>query len=350
MTATVAGQAALRALTDDELLAAYSTSGETGQAAVLAEAARRDRADAARKARQAAESAWMDAAFAEYLAAEQATKGRMLSREGMARGPSDPFGLWRLPERQALRFASEELREHWLDHPRLSLAGYRRQLAAAKRAERDERELAAVTATTAPVPASAWTPVPGGSVRLTTVRVNGALTGAWWSMTTAGVATLHRSREAAEQALAPVPALEAVTAEPEPAETAASLPAETVAREHADGVTVAYRNWQADPGAVTAPWAVRCERHGLVALAATIGQADTFADSHLATLHRAPGPVPAEPEPAPVEPAPVEAPPSGGLDLIFDLLAAPEHVRVSAPRRIARRARAWIATRLETLR
>ena len=69
MTVT-AERADLRALSDDELAALFNAGSEDVQAAVLAEAARRDRADRARQARRAVSAEWYDAAFAQYLQAE----------------------------------------------------------------------------------------------------------------------------------------------------------------------------------------------------------------------------------------------------------------------------------------
>jgi hypothetical protein len=199
----------LRALSDDELAGLYGAGDDDTMAAVLAEAARRDRADRARQARQAVESAWYDAAFAAYMAAEDACRGRMFSADGMQRGPADAFGLWRLPERQALKFASEELRLHWLEHPRLSFAEYKRQLAAGKRQARDERDLASgATGSRKRQPAEPeqpWERVPGGAVRPASVPVGSLTVAAWTAMSPAGTVTLHPSRERARRWLAPAP-------------------------------------------------------------------------------------------------------------------------------------------------
>lgn len=158
--------ASLRTLTDDELAAAYVTGDATTQAAVLAEAARRDRAEAARKARAAVRAEWAEGAHAQYLAAEAATNGYLLSREGQAAG-IDPWALWAGPERVAMRYASEELREFWQTTPRLTVSAYRQQLADARRIARDEADLAAweaeMATQDAQAPAAAPQPAPAGT-------------------------------------------------------------------------------------------------------------------------------------------------------------------------------------------
>ena len=215
MTATVAEQADLRSLPDDELLALYQVGDDAEQAAALAEAARRDRAERARKVRQATHAEWYDAAFAQYLAAEAECRGHMFSAHGKEHGPADAFSLWRMPERQALKHASEDLQNHWLDHPRLTFAEYKRQLAAAKRQARDERDLARGAAGTtpepepAPEPVTEWERVPGGAVRPVSVPLGSVSVSAWGAMDAAGTVTVHPSRQRAEAFLAPAP-------EPEP--------------------------------------------------------------------------------------------------------------------------------------
>jgi hypothetical protein len=74
-------------------------------------------------------------------------------------------------------------------------------------------------------------------------------------------------------------------------------------------VTVTPRDAEGDPGAAAAPWAVLCQDHGLVAVAADMPMARRFAGSHVETLHAGPAPAadvetPADREP----PADVETP------------------------------------------
>lgn len=60
----------------------------------------------------------------QYVAAEAATNGYLLSREGEARG-LDPRDLWRQNETYARRWASDELKEWWDDHGRLTFDEFR---------------------------------------------------------------------------------------------------------------------------------------------------------------------------------------------------------------------------------
>lgn len=118
----------LGTLTDDELAALYQVGGDTTKAAVLAACedrdARAEQARAARERRAAKVADWESGAYAQYLAAEAATNGYLLSREGTAAG-IDPWpALWRGAEGTAMRYASEELREFWLAHPRVTVTGY----------------------------------------------------------------------------------------------------------------------------------------------------------------------------------------------------------------------------------
>jgi len=69
-----------------------------------------------------------DAEFRAYLenewaAAEQATNGYMLNRRGEA-ADVDPRSLFTGPEARARKYASEELRRYWDQHPRVSRAEF----------------------------------------------------------------------------------------------------------------------------------------------------------------------------------------------------------------------------------
>jgi hypothetical protein len=142
--------AALAELTLEQLADLFDSGDAGDQAAVIAEADRRDRADRARqrsRERYAAASAeWRDAAHAQYLDAEATTRGYLLSRQGLAEGIEDPFVLWSGPAAWAMARASEELRNYWLNHPRLTVTEYGRQRVAARRAARDDDDLAAMPA------------------------------------------------------------------------------------------------------------------------------------------------------------------------------------------------------------
>jgi len=67
-----------------------------------------------------------DTLYAQYEAAEEATRGALLNVRGRAKG-IDPFSLFMGNERRALAYASEELIEHWASHPRVTFAAFERQ-------------------------------------------------------------------------------------------------------------------------------------------------------------------------------------------------------------------------------
>ncbi|SDM46628.1 Phage minor capsid protein 2 [Streptomyces sp. cf386] len=65
--------------------------------------------------------------FAQLLAAEEATNGRLLSRKAQADGV-DPVSLFTGPSHIAYARASEELKRWWEDNPRTTLAEYTEQI------------------------------------------------------------------------------------------------------------------------------------------------------------------------------------------------------------------------------
>lgn len=75
--------------------------------------------------------------YAQFEAAEEATRGAMLNARGRQRG-IDPFSLFMGPEVRALAYASEELVEHWARHPRVTFAKFERQWQEQREAERIE--------------------------------------------------------------------------------------------------------------------------------------------------------------------------------------------------------------------
>jgi hypothetical protein len=123
----------LRSLSDDDLAVRFATAGEDARAALLAEAARRDRRDAqSRRDRQwwkETEEEWILMTHAHFLAAEAECRGNLLSREGIAAGVSDWPGLWQGPASRAMRYASEELREFWETTPRMTISQFAYQAA-----------------------------------------------------------------------------------------------------------------------------------------------------------------------------------------------------------------------------
>jgi hypothetical protein len=234
----LAAGAELRAASLDQLASMLDACevGSPAYQAILAECARRDRADAARRARRAVNAEWYDAAYAQQLAAEAQTRGNLLSPLALAEGIEEPGVLWTGSEAWAWLRASEELRNYWLEHPRLTVTQYRRQLAGARRGARDADDLAAMDAAPAPAKrcAAAWEHVPGGRVRAATVAGRPA----WWAIAADGRAGLHGSRAAAVASL---------TAQPEPARpTVAAMTPGAIARythalaafaTHADSLT-----------------------------------------------------------------------------------------------------------------
>jgi predicted DNA-binding transcriptional regulator AlpA len=144
MTATIA--ASLRELSLDELAEVHAAGDDDTRRAVLEEAARRDRLAQAARKRQAESAEWHDAAHQQFLAAEAATCGNLLNRMGRAKGLDPWTVLWTGSDARAMAYASYELIEFWQTSPRVTVTGYRRQLADARRAEADERARAAYDA------------------------------------------------------------------------------------------------------------------------------------------------------------------------------------------------------------
>src|ERR1017187_3786734 len=140
----------LRGLTDAELLDLARSDG-TAAARALAEAGRRDRDDRLARARRTLADIRAEGdrqAYAAYRAAgrTELCKATLLSREGekaVERGEiPDEEALWRIPWKDAQRYASEELLLHWRHvSPRVTSEEYVKQHARERRAEaRDDRE------------------------------------------------------------------------------------------------------------------------------------------------------------------------------------------------------------------
>lgn len=68
-------------------------------------------------------SRYLEAAYAE---ADAATRGNLLNRRGRAAGIASA-SLFLGPRRRAEAYASDELREWWQTHPRLTYADFERQ-------------------------------------------------------------------------------------------------------------------------------------------------------------------------------------------------------------------------------
>lgn len=74
-----------------------------------------------------ARQSWRAKVHEDYFAAEDETRGVMLTRQGEQRGV-DPFDLWERNESYARRWASEELRAWWDAHGRVTYAEWKAQL------------------------------------------------------------------------------------------------------------------------------------------------------------------------------------------------------------------------------
>jgi hypothetical protein len=106
---------------------------------VLDEVTRRERLEAQRRAREAQRAEWESAAHAQYLDAERVCRGVLVARDSRV---TDAWQLWSGSGRWAQANCSEELRNYWLDHPRVTVTAYRQQVSNGKRLRRDERDAA----------------------------------------------------------------------------------------------------------------------------------------------------------------------------------------------------------------
>jgi hypothetical protein len=133
----------LTALTDAELAAMYGPD-DTVNAAILAEAQRRDDTGKRRQARRQdpAACAWEEAARAQYAQAERECAGNLIARDAPP-WLTDEFSLWRYGND---RYATEELTRWFLDHPRLTMTRYQQQLQASQEAYAHELDSDAVSA------------------------------------------------------------------------------------------------------------------------------------------------------------------------------------------------------------
>jgi len=80
--------------------------------------------------------------YEQYLQAEADTRGVLLTREGVAAG-IDPISLFSGPRDRARKYASEELKRWWVDHPRMTFTEFKADALGResdRRAARDIRE------------------------------------------------------------------------------------------------------------------------------------------------------------------------------------------------------------------
>ncbi|GAA1915088.1 hypothetical protein GCM10009775_04400 [Microbacterium aoyamense] len=78
--------------------------------------------------------AYDEVLYAKYERAAAATNDRLVNAEGRKKG-IDPLSLFMGPAIRAYRWASEELIEHWAEHPRMPFVEFERQWAAQREAE-----------------------------------------------------------------------------------------------------------------------------------------------------------------------------------------------------------------------
>lgn len=133
----------LKSRTEDELAADMATATDAEAAAIVVEMTRRERAarkhakDAARWAAVYAE--WFDFAHNQYLAAEAEKCGELVNRAGVAAG-INPFDLWSGTDAMVRKYATEELKNFWLENQRVTVSQYRAQQRREARAEREAYE------------------------------------------------------------------------------------------------------------------------------------------------------------------------------------------------------------------
>jgi hypothetical protein len=115
----------LKRASDEDLAEGYNTGNDERRAQIVYEMERRDRRDARREAAEERRRERWTARRMErqeliemsYVQAEAATRGHMLNRRGRD-ADIDPRSLFTGPESRARKYASEELLNHWQDHPR----------------------------------------------------------------------------------------------------------------------------------------------------------------------------------------------------------------------------------------
>jgi AAA domain len=130
----------VRSASLEALAELWDGEDEDDRAAALAEAARRDRAEQRKRARDAERAEWELAAHAQYIDADRACQGNLLSRRGIAAGITER-DLWSGPAARAWTYASEELREYWEANPRVpTVTAWRAAHADDRRAERTEAQ------------------------------------------------------------------------------------------------------------------------------------------------------------------------------------------------------------------
>lgn len=122
----------LRSLDDDDLAILYREVDEYLCDAILTELDRRDRTPA----RPPRDSGWAEWAHGQYLLASKHCGGAGLFTSA-APGRLDSIAGWRGPITWVLPYATTELKEFWLDHPRLTPTQFTCEMSRAARLERE---------------------------------------------------------------------------------------------------------------------------------------------------------------------------------------------------------------------
>lgn len=73
--------------------------------------------------RQAIQRAYREQVYLQFVAAEEATNGYMVTKQGRVRG-IDPITLFSGPSVRARKWASEELKRWWADNPRVTFTEF----------------------------------------------------------------------------------------------------------------------------------------------------------------------------------------------------------------------------------
>ncbi|MFG2070979.1 phage portal protein [Micromonospora tulbaghiae] len=88
--------------------------------------------------REALRKAYEEHTYLQYLDAEHATRGNLLSKAGRAK-KIDPAALFSGPMHVARKYASEELLRYWAQNPRMTFAEFQQNVSGRARAGRDAR-------------------------------------------------------------------------------------------------------------------------------------------------------------------------------------------------------------------
>ncbi|WP_320069764.1 hypothetical protein [Micromonospora sp. RTGN7] len=88
-------------------------------------------------AREKLKAAYEEHTYLQFLDAERATRGNLLSRAGKAKKIEDPIVLFSGPMSVARPYASEELLRYWARHPRMTFAEFQQNVSGRAHAGRE---------------------------------------------------------------------------------------------------------------------------------------------------------------------------------------------------------------------